>query len=536
MVISDCAGPRHARVARRCVRRDPRPQPAAPGRAALRARRRPRAVRDRHDRGRVGCRGACSLGDSAGVVGLVAPFVVAACGPRAGGPLRPRDGGHRRCPRRDRGGVGGRGGPRRTPAPSTWSGPCGSSRRALRVGAAQGAASPLARPIAPGSRAPGASRCWPASPGGRTTPDGRGSARPGGRRRARGPRATRGCASARPIRPGWTTVLPLRGTAHRARRRGVRVPCRWSSPSAPPRCSFARAPPRSGPPAPRARGARPGRRGRAGGRQATGAGRPGLSTGGAPGVGRGRQSRDRARGVRKVYGRKRRGRPHRSRPWAPASWSASSATTAPGRPRVLQDARGPAAPRPRAPCASAGWTCATDPAGARKKLGYVPEEPALYDYPHRAGVPGVRRRGARRGRHRGRARGDRPRRRRGPPHPRVLPGDAPEDRARRGAWSPVPRARPGRGPQRPQSAQRRAGEGRRSARCATAGTTVLLSTHILETVERVAARVVMLAHGRVVADEQVAALGAEGLERMFLQRIAESVEPDDVRRPRPAAE
>jgi ABC-2 type transport system ATP-binding protein len=54
------------------------------------------------------------------------------------------------------------------------------------------------------------------------------------------------------------------------------------------------------------------------------------------------------------------------------------------------------------------------------------------------------------------------------------------------------------------------------------GTTVLLSTHILETVERVAGRVVMLAHGRVVADEQIATLGPEGLERMFLQRIAET--------------
>ncbi len=54
------------------------------------------------------------------------------------------------------------------------------------------------------------------------------------------------------------------------------------------------------------------------------------------------------------------------------------------------------------------------------------------------------------------------------------------------------------------------------------GLTVLLSTHILETVERVAGRVVMLAHGRVVADEQMADLGAEGLERMFLQRIAET--------------
>jgi ABC-2 type transport system ATP-binding protein len=54
------------------------------------------------------------------------------------------------------------------------------------------------------------------------------------------------------------------------------------------------------------------------------------------------------------------------------------------------------------------------------------------------------------------------------------------------------------------------------------GITVLLSTHILETVERVAGRVVMMAHGRVVADERTAALGPEGLERMFLERIAET--------------
>jgi ABC-2 type transport system ATP-binding protein len=52
------------------------------------------------------------------------------------------------------------------------------------------------------------------------------------------------------------------------------------------------------------------------------------------------------------------------------------------------------------------------------------------------------------------------------------------------------------------------------------GTTVLLSTHILETVERLAGRVVMLARGRVVADEQIAAIGQDGLEQMFLERIA----------------
>ena len=55
------------------------------------------------------------------------------------------------------------------------------------------------------------------------------------------------------------------------------------------------------------------------------------------------------------------------------------------------------------------------------------------------------------------------------------------------------------------------------------GCAVLLSTHVLETVERIADRVVMLAHGRVVADERVAEIGEEGLERLFLERIGESL-------------
>ena len=55
------------------------------------------------------------------------------------------------------------------------------------------------------------------------------------------------------------------------------------------------------------------------------------------------------------------------------------------------------------------------------------------------------------------------------------------------------------------------------------GCAVLLSTHVLETVERIADRVVMLAHGRVVADERVADLGEEGLERLFLEKIGESL-------------
>ncbi len=56
------------------------------------------------------------------------------------------------------------------------------------------------------------------------------------------------------------------------------------------------------------------------------------------------------------------------------------------------------------------------------------------------------------------------------------------------------------------------------------GAAVLLSTHVLETVERLADRVVMLAHGRVVADERVSELGDEGLEALFLERIGASLE------------
>jgi ABC-type multidrug transport system ATPase subunit len=54
------------------------------------------------------------------------------------------------------------------------------------------------------------------------------------------------------------------------------------------------------------------------------------------------------------------------------------------------------------------------------------------------------------------------------------------------------------------------------------GSTVLLSTHVVETVQVVSDRVIMLAHGRVVADELVAEIGEEGLENLFLRRMRDS--------------
>ena len=55
-----------------------------------------------------------------------------------------------------------------------------------------------------------------------------------------------------------------------------------------------------------------------------------------------------------------------------------------------------------------------------------------------------------------------------------------------------------------------------------AGSTVLLSTHVVETVQVVSDRVIMLAHGRVVADELVAEIGEQGLESLFLKRMRDS--------------
>ena len=55
------------------------------------------------------------------------------------------------------------------------------------------------------------------------------------------------------------------------------------------------------------------------------------------------------------------------------------------------------------------------------------------------------------------------------------------------------------------------------------GQTVVLSTHVVETVQAVADRVVMLAHGRIVADERVSELGDQGLEELFLERLSASI-------------
>jgi len=54
------------------------------------------------------------------------------------------------------------------------------------------------------------------------------------------------------------------------------------------------------------------------------------------------------------------------------------------------------------------------------------------------------------------------------------------------------------------------------------GTTVLLSTHVVDTVQVVADRVVMMAHGRIVADEEAGELGPGGLEALFLERLAQT--------------
>ena len=58
------------------------------------------------------------------------------------------------------------------------------------------------------------------------------------------------------------------------------------------------------------------------------------------------------------------------------------------------------------------------------------------------------------------------------------------------------------------------------------GGTVLLSTHVVETVAAAADRVVMMAAGRVVADVRTSEIGEDGLEDLFLRKLAETLRDD----------
>ena len=51
------------------------------------------------------------------------------------------------------------------------------------------------------------------------------------------------------------------------------------------------------------------------------------------------------------------------------------------------------------------------------------------------------------------------------------------------------------------------------------GATVLLSTHLLDSVSLVASRVIMLRAGQVVADVQRASLGEEGVRGLFVEKM-----------------
>ena len=74
-------------------------------------------------------------------------------------------------------------------------------------------------------------------------------------------------------------------------------------------------------------------------------------------------------------------------------------------------------------------------------------------------------------------------------------------------------------PRRPSAAM-----SRRSRRFASFNKLFLLFTHVVDTVQAAADRVIMLAHGRVVADVQTASLGVGELERLFLERLEQSRE------------
>lgn len=169
-----------------------------------------------------------------------------------------------------------------------------------------------------------------------------------------------------------------------------------------------------------------------------------------------------------------------------------------------------------------GVDVVADPAGARAAFGYVPEEPALYDYltareflelvtEIRGGgdiedalaMTGL-----------------------GEDADRLI-REYSQGMRRKTALAAAVVSKPGvlildealNGLDPPSSARVKA----RLKRACDEGAAVLLSTHVLETVERLADRVIMLAHGRVVADERVEDIGQEGLEELFLERIESSM-------------
>ena len=56
------------------------------------------------------------------------------------------------------------------------------------------------------------------------------------------------------------------------------------------------------------------------------------------------------------------------------------------------------------------------------------------------------------------------------------------------------------------------------------GTAVILSTHVLDTAERIADRVVMISSGKIVADVCAEELHGQTLEQVFLERIGQTDE------------
>ena len=56
------------------------------------------------------------------------------------------------------------------------------------------------------------------------------------------------------------------------------------------------------------------------------------------------------------------------------------------------------------------------------------------------------------------------------------------------------------------------------------GAAVLLSTHLLDTAERVADRVVMISNGRIVADVKAEEVAGKSLEELFMERVGGDLE------------